>query len=135
MSERTLVLVKPDGVRRGLIGEVINRLERKGLMLMALELRTISRETAREHYQEHTERAFFGDLVDFITSGPLVAMVVAGPQAVQAARTLMGATDPVQALPGSVRGDFAIEIRENVVHSSDSPESGLRESKLFFPQL
>lgn len=135
MSERTLVLVKPDGVRRGLIGEVINRLERKGLTLVALEMRTISRATAGEHYQEHTERPFFGDLVDFITGGPLVAMVVEGPRAVEAVRTLMGVTDPVKAQPGSVRGDFALEIGENIVHGSDSPESGARESALFFPHL
>ena len=135
MSERTLVLVKPDGVRRGLVGEVVNRLERKGLTLVALELRTISRETAGEHYQEHTERPFFAGLVDFITGGPLVAMVVEGPRAVEAVRTLMGLTDPVKSAPGSVRGDFALEIGENIVHGSDSPESGLRESKLFFPQL
>jgi nucleoside-diphosphate kinase len=135
VSERTLVLVKPDGVRRGLIGEVIGRIERKGLTIVALELRTLDRETAGEHYAEHTERPFFGELVEFITGGPLVAMVVEGPRAVEAVRTLMGVTDPVKAVPGSVRGDFALEIGQNIVHGSDSPESGVRESKLFFPAL
>jgi nucleoside-diphosphate kinase len=135
VSERTLVLVKPDGVRRGLIGEVIGRIERKGLSIIALELRTLDRETAGEHYAEHTERPFFGELVDFITGGPLVAMVVEGPRAVEAVRTLMGVTDPVKAGPGSVRGDFALEIGQNIVHGSDSPESGQRECKLFFPGL
>jgi nucleoside-diphosphate kinase len=135
VSERTLVLVKPDGVRRGLIGEVIGRIERKGLAIAALELRTLDRDTAGEHYAEHTERPFFGELVDFITGGPLVAMVVEGPRAVEAVRTLMGVTDPVTAGPGSVRGDYALEIGQNIVHGSDSPESGQRECKLFFPGL
>jgi nucleoside-diphosphate kinase len=135
VSERTLVLVKPDGVRRGLIGEVIGRIERKGLTVVALEMRTLDRETAGKHYQEHTEKPFFGGLVDFITGGPLVAMVVEGPRAVEAVRTLMGVTDPVKAAPGSVRGDFALEIGENIVHGSDSPESGQREAALFFPQI
>ncbi len=135
MSERTLVLVKPDGVRRGLVGEVINRIERKGLTLVALEMRTLDRDTAGEHYKEHTERPFFAGLVEFITGGPLVAMVVEGPRAVEAVRTLMGVTDPVKSGPGSVRGDYALEIGENIVHGSDSPESGIREAGLFFPQL
>jgi nucleoside-diphosphate kinase len=135
MSERTLVLVKPDGVRRGLVGEVVTRLERKGLALVALELRTLSRETAEEHYGEHRERPFFGELVDFITGGPLVAMVVEGPRAVEAVRTLMGVTDPVKSAPGSLRGDYALEIGQNLVHGSDSPESAAREIKIFFPDL
>jgi nucleoside-diphosphate kinase len=135
VSERTLVLVKPDGVRRGLAGEVISRLERKGLTLAALELRTLDRATAEQHYAEHTEKPFFGELVDFITSGPLVAMAVEGPRAVDAARTLMGVTDPVTANPGSLRGDFALEIGQNLVHGSDSPTSAAREVSLFFPQL
>ena len=135
MSERTLVLVKPDGVRRGLVGEVITRLERKGLTLVALELRTLARETAEEHYGEHRERPFFGELVDFITSGPLVAMAVEGPRAVEAVRTLMGVTDPVKSAPGSLRGDYALEIGQNLVHGSDSPESGVREIGIFFPHL
>lgn len=135
MSERTLVLVKPDGVRRGVIGEVISRLERKGLKIVALDLRTLSVETAEEHYAEHRERPFFGELVEFITGGPLVAMVVEGPRAIESFRTLAGATDPVKALPGTIRGDFALEIGENIVHGSDSPESAAREVKLFFPSL
>jgi nucleoside-diphosphate kinase len=135
MSERTLVLVKPDGVRRGLVGEVVSRLERKGLTLVALELRTLSRETAEEHYGEHRERPFFGELVEFITGGPLVAMVVDGPRAVEAVRTLMGVTDPVKSAPGSLRGDYALEIGQNLVHGSDSPESGTREIAIFFPDL
>jgi nucleoside-diphosphate kinase len=133
MSERTLILVKPDGVRRGLIGEVISRIERKGLTISRLELRTLDRETAEQHYGEHRERPFFGELVDFITGGPLVAMVVEGPDAVKSMRGLMGATNPVEATPGSIRGDFATEIGENIVHGSDSPENGEREIGLFFP--
>ena len=136
MSEqRTLVLVKPDGVSRGVVGDVIARLERKGLKLVALELRTLDRETAETHYGEHRERPFFGSLVDFITSGPLVAMVVEGPRAIEAFRTLAGATDPVSAAPGTIRGDHALEIGENIVHGSDSPDSAEREIKLFFPDL
>ncbi|HZG95063.1 MAG TPA: nucleoside-diphosphate kinase [Mycobacteriales bacterium] len=135
MSERTLVLVKPDGVRRGLVGEVIGRIERKGLSVVALQMRTLDRETAGKHYAEHTERPFFGELVEFITGGPLVAMVVEGPRAVESVRTLMGVTDPVKALPGTVRGDFALEIGQNIVHGSDSPESGVREAGIFFPDL
>ena len=133
--ERTLVLVKPDGVRRGLAGEVISRLERKGLTLVAMELRTLDRATAEEHYGEHKERPFFGELVDFITGGPLVAMVVEGPNAVSGTRRIIGATNPVEATPGSIRGDFALEIGENLVHGSDSPTSAAREAALFFPAL
>jgi nucleoside-diphosphate kinase len=135
VSERTLVLVKPDGVRRGLVGEVVTRLERKGLTLVALELRTLARETAEEHYGEHRERPFFGELVEFITGGPLVALVVEGPRAVEAVRTLMGVTDPVKSAPGSLRGDYALEIGQNLVHGSDSPESAKREIGIFFPSL
>jgi nucleoside-diphosphate kinase len=134
-AERTLILVKPDGVRRGLVGEVIGRLERKGLMLAALELRTLPQETAMQHYAEHTDKPFFGELVEFITGGPLVALVVEGPRAVEAARALIGATDPVKATTGSIRGDFALEIGENLVHGSDSPESAAREVALFFPNI
>jgi nucleoside-diphosphate kinase len=133
MSERTLILVKPDGVRRGLIGEVVSRIERKGLTISRLELRTLDRETAEQHYGEHRERPFFGELVDFITGGPLVAMVVEGPDAVKSMRNLMGATNPVESTPGSIRGDFATVIGENIVHGSDSPENGEREIGLFFP--
>lgn len=135
MSERTLVLVKPDGVSRGLVGEVIGRLERKGLTLVALEQRTLEVAVAQAHYAEHTDKPFFGELVDFITSGPLVAVVVEGPRAVEAVRTLMGVTDPVKSAPGSIRGDYALEIGQNLVHGSDSPESAKREIDLFFPGL
>jgi len=133
--ERTLVLVKPDGVRRGLAGEVISRLEQKGLTLVAMELRTLDRATAEEHYGEHRERPFFGELVDFITGGALVALVVEGPNAVAGTRRLMGVTNPVEATPGSIRGDYALEIGQNLVHGSDSPESANREIGIFFPNL
>ena len=133
--ERTLVLVKPDGVRRGLAGEVISRLEQKGLTLVAMQLRTLERATAEEHYGEHRERPFFGELVEFITGGPLVALVVEGPNAVAGTRRLMGVTNPVEATPGSIRGDYALEIGQNLVHGSDSPESATREIGIFFPQL
>jgi nucleoside-diphosphate kinase len=132
-TERTLILVKPDGVRRRLIGEVVARIERKGFTISRMELRTIPRETAEEHYAEHVERPFFGELVEFITGGPLVAMVVEGPDAVKSMRGIMGATNPVEATPGSIRGDFATIIGENIVHGSDSPESADREIKIFFP--
>ena len=132
MSERTLILVKPDGVRRGLVGEVISRIERKGLTITELQLRTLDEVTAREHYAEHTDKPFFGELVSFITSGPLVAMAVEGSEAVTAMRTLMGATNPIEAAPGSIRGDYATVITENIVHGSDSPASAERELKLFF---
>ena len=134
-TERTLVLVKPDGVRRGLAGEVIGRLERKGLTLLAMELRTLDRATAEKHYGEHEGKPFFGELVDFITGGPLVALVVEGPNAVAGVRRLMGVTNPVEATPGSIRGDYALEIGQNLVHGSDSPESAAREIGLFFPAL
>jgi len=129
-TERTLVLVKPDGVRRGLAGEVIRRLEVKGLALVAMELRILDRATAEEHYAEHRERPFFGELVEFITGGPLVALVVEGPNAVAGTRRLMGVTNPVEATPGSIRGDFALEIGENLVHGSDSVASAAREVSL-----
>jgi nucleoside-diphosphate kinase len=134
-TERTLVLVKPDGVRRGLAGEVIRRLESKGLTLVRMELRTLDRETAEQHYGEHKERPFFGELVEFITGGPLVALVVEGPNAVAGVRRIMGVTNPVEATPGSIRGDYALEIGQNLVHGSDSPESAAREAALFFPDL
>jgi nucleoside-diphosphate kinase len=133
--ERTLVLVKPDGVRRGLAGEVIGRLEKKGLTLAALELRTLDRATAEAHYAEHSEKPFFGELVDFITGGPLVALVAEGPNAIAGTRRLMGVTNPVEATPGSIRGDYALEITFNLVHGSDSPQSATREIGLFFPSL
>ena len=135
MSQRTLILVKPDGVKRNLIGEVIARIERKGLKVVALELRTIDAETARAHYAEHAEKPFFGELVDFITSAPLVAIVAEGERAIEAFRALAGATDPVKALPGTIRGDYALQVAQNIVHGSDSPESAEREIKFFFPEL
>jgi nucleoside-diphosphate kinase len=134
-AERSLVLVKPDGVARGLVGQVVARLEAKGLRLVAAELRTLTVEVAEEHYAEHRERPFFGSLVEFITGGPLLALVVEGPRAIEAFRALAGATDPVKAAPGTIRGDFALEVQNNIVHGSDSPESAAREIALFFPDL
>ncbi len=133
--ERTLVLVKPDGVRRGLVGEVIGRLERKGLKIAALRMLTVDDDLARRHYAEHVDKPFFGDLLSFITSGPVVALSAEGPEAVSVVRTLMGVTDPRKAAPGTLRGDFALEITENIVHGSDSPSSAERELALFFPEL
>ena len=133
--ERTLILVKPDAFARNLTGEIIARFERKGLKLVALELRTIDVDTAHAHYAEHAEKPFFGELVDFITSGPLVAIVAEGDRAIEAFRTLAGATDPVKATPGTIRGDFALSVGQNIVHGSDSPESADREIKIFFPEL
>jgi nucleoside-diphosphate kinase len=136
VSERTLVLVKPDGVARGLVGEVITRIERKGLRLVALELRTVSRQVAEQHYAEHAEKPFFGDLLEFITSGPVVAAVVEGQRVIPAFRQLAGGTDPVdKATPGTIRGDFALETQFNLVHGSDSQDSAKREITLWFPQL
>jgi nucleoside-diphosphate kinase len=134
-TERTLVLVKPDGVSRGLVGDVLARVERKGLRLVALELRTLDAPTAERHYGEHREKPFFRPLVEFITSGPLVAAVVEGPRAIEAFRQLAGATDPLKAAPGSIRGDHALNVQDNVVHGSDSAESAAREIALFFPDL
>jgi nucleoside-diphosphate kinase len=136
VSERTLVLVKPDGVSRGLVGEVISRIERKGLTLAALELRQVERSLAQQHYAEHDGKPFFTDLLDFITSGPVVAAVIEGARAIEAFRQLAGGTDPVgKAVPGSIRGDFGLEVQFNLVHGSDSPESAAREIKLWFPNL
>ena len=135
MSQRTLILVKPDGVQRNIIGEVISRIERKGLKVIALELRTIETDTAHSHYAEHAEKPFFGELVDFITSGPLVAIVAEGERAIEAFRALAGTTDPVKAAPGTIRGDYALQVAQNIVHGSDSPESAEREIKIFFPEL
>ncbi len=134
-DERTLVLCKPDAVARGLVGEVIGRLERKGFRLVAMELRTLDEATAKRHYAEHEGKAFFGDLVSFITSGPLVALCVEGPEAVGAVRALMGPTNPIAASPGSIRGDYGLEIEKNLVHGSDSGESAARELAIFFPEL
>jgi nucleoside-diphosphate kinase len=133
--ERTLILVKPDAFARNLTGEIIARFERKGLTLAALKQTTLTRELAERHYAEHEGKPFFGELVDFITSGPLVAMVLEGESAVKAARQVIGATNPLEASPGSIRGDFAIAVGQNMVHGSDSDESAARESALFFPEL
>ena len=130
--ESTLLIVKPDGVRRGLIGEVLRRIEAKGLAIDALELRVIERATAEEHYGEHRDKPFFGELVDFITSGPVVVGKLSGESAITGWRNLMGPTDPADAPPGSIRGDLATVIGENIVHGSDSAEAAARELKLFF---
>jgi nucleoside-diphosphate kinase len=135
VSQRTLVLVKPDGVARGLVGEVLGRIERKGFRIVAMQLRTIPAEVAQAHYAEHADKPFFGDLVDFITSGPLLAAVIEGPEVIASWRTMMGATNPVNAAPGTIRGDLATETQFNVTHGSDSPESAAREIALFFPDL
>lgn len=135
MSERTLVLIKPDGVRRGLAGEVLSRIERKGLRIVAMDMRVVGRDLAETHYAEHSGKPFYGSLVEFITSGPLVAMVVEGPRAIEAFRALAGATDPVKATPGTIRGDYALEVQDNIVHGSDSPDSAEREIKIFFPDV
>ena len=135
LTERTLILIKPDGVRRGLIGDVLSRVERKGLRIVAMDLRTMDTETAETHYAEHVSKPFFGSLVEFITSGPLVALVAEGPRAVEAFRALAGATDPVKAAAGTIRGDYALEVQDNIVHGSDSPDSAEREIKIFFPDL
>jgi nucleoside-diphosphate kinase len=133
--EQTLILVKPDAFARGLTGEIIARFERKGLKIVALKLMTTPRDLAETHYAEHQERPFFGELVDFITSAALVAMVLEGDQAVTAARQLIGATNPLEANTGSMRGDFAIAVGQNMVHGSDSPESAQREIGIWFPEL
>jgi nucleoside-diphosphate kinase len=133
--DRTLILVKPDAFTRNLSGEIIARFERKGLKIVALRHLTVTRELAEQHYAEHSARPFFGELVDFITSGPIVAIVLEGVEAVKAARQVIGATNPLEAAPGSIRGDFAIEMGANMVHGSDSPESAAREAALFFGEL
>jgi nucleoside-diphosphate kinase len=133
--ERTLILVKPDAFARNLTGEIISRFERKGLSLVALALMTITRDLAQRHYAEHDGKPFFAELVDFITSGPLVAMVLEGEQAIVAARQVIGATNPLEAATGSIRGDYAVAVGQNMVHGSDSPDSSAREVALFFPDL
>jgi nucleoside-diphosphate kinase len=135
VSDRTLILVKPDGVRRGLVGTVISRLERRGLRIVAMDLRTLDSQTAQLHYAEHEGKPFFGSLIDFITSEPLVALVAEGSGVVEAFRAMAGATNPLAAAPGTIRGDHALQVTENVVHGSDSPESAEREIKIFFPEL
>ena len=133
--ERTLILVKPDAFERGLTGEILGRFERKGLRIVAMKHMTVERDLAEQHYAEHRERPFFGDLVEFITGGPLVALVLEGYEAIKAARQVIGATNPLEAAPGSIRGDYALEVQTNMVHGSDAPESSAREIGLFFPDL
>ncbi len=132
---QTLILVKPDAFERGLTGEVLARFERKGLTPVAIKFLTVDEELANRHYAEHTEKPFFGELISFITRAPLVAMVLEGEKAVEAARQVIGATDPLEAAPGSIRGDFAVEVTFNLVHGSDSDESAKREIELWFPEL
>jgi nucleoside-diphosphate kinase len=132
---RTLILVKPDAFERALTGEVIARFERKGLRIVAIKHMTVERGMAEEHYAEHRDRPFFGELVEFITGGALVALVLEGYEAVTAARQVIGATNPLEAAPGSIRGDYGLEVQTNLVHGSDSPESAARETALFFPEL
>ena len=133
--ERTLILVKPDAFERGLTGEILARFERKGLGIVAMKHMTVEKDLAEQHYAEHRERPFFGDLVEFITGGPLVALVLEGYEAIKAARQVIGATNPLEAAPGSIRGDYALEVQTNMVHGSDAPESAAREIGLFFPEL
>jgi nucleoside-diphosphate kinase len=135
VSERTLVLIKPDAVRRGLAGEILGRYERKGLAIEAMDQRTIAGALADEHYAEHTEKPFYPPLKAFITSGPLVALVLSGDQAIDVVRAMNGATDGRKAAPGTIRGDLALSNQENLVHASDSAESAVREIKLWFPDL
>jgi nucleoside-diphosphate kinase len=133
--QRTLILVKPDAFGRGLTGEILARFERKGLGIVAMRHMTMTADLAQQHYAEHEGKPFFGELVEFITSGPLVALVLEGHEAVVAARQVIGATNPLEAAPGSIRGDFALEVGQNMVHGSDAPESAQREIALFFPDL
>ena len=133
--DRTLILVKPDAFARGLTGEIVARFERKGLRIVALKHMQMDKDLASQHYAEHEGKPFFGELVEFIVSGPLVAMVLEGDQAVTAARQVIGATNPLEATTGSIRGDYALEVGKNMVHGSDSNESAEREAKLFFPEL
>ncbi|WP_063061866.1 nucleoside-diphosphate kinase [Nocardia sienata] len=136
MTEQTLILIKPDGVARGYVGEVLNRIERKGLTIAALELKQVTEEVAAAHYAEHAEKPFYGSLIEFITSGPVVAAVLEGPRAIAAFRQLAGGTDPVEkAAPGSIRGDLGLETQYNLVHGSDSPDSAKREIALWFPEF
>ena len=131
-TETTLVLLKPDAVRRGLVAELIGRFERRGFRIRGLKQLVLERSVAEEHYAEHSERPFFGELVDFITSGPLVALALEGPSAIATVRTMMGATNPLDSAPGTIRGDYALVLSENIVHGSDSPESAARELPLYF---
>jgi len=134
MAERTLFMVKPDGVARGLVGEIVSRIERRGLAIRAMRLLWVSPEQAADHYAEHSEKPFYPGLVEFITSGPVVAMVIEGDSAVSTVRGMMGATNPLDSAPGTIRGDFALEIGENIVHGSDSPANGEREIAIYFSE-
>jgi len=134
--ERTLVICKPDAVERGLVGEIVSRLERKGLRIVAADLRTVDADTASRHYEEHVEKPFYSDLVEFIGRSPALIMVVAGPEDTwRIVRTLMGPTNPADAPPGTIRGDLAVELTENLIHGSDGPEAAAREIEIFFPGL
>ena len=133
--ERTLILVKPDAFERGLTGEILARFERKGLRIVAMKHMTVEKDLAEQHYAEHRDRPFFGDLVEYTTGGPLIAHVLEGSEAIKAARQVIGATNPLEAAPGSIRGDYALEVQTNMVHGSDAPESAAREIGLFFPEL
>jgi len=135
MTERSFVMVKPDGVQAGLTGEIVSRIERRGLRIVAMRKSVIARPLAEEHYEEHRERPFYGELVEFVTSGPVVMMAVEGEGAIGALRTMMGPTNPQDAQPGTIRGDFALEVGQNVIHGSDGPESAARELGLHFPEL
>lgn len=135
MSERTLVLVKPDGVRRGLVGQILSRFEAKGFTIEAMKLQTVDKQQADQHYAEHVEKAWYPELREFITSGPLVALILAGDEAITVVRSIVGATDGRRAAPGTVRGDFSLSNQENLIHASDGPESAAREIALWFPEL
>ena len=135
MADRTLVLIKPDAMERRLAGDILGRFEGRGLVIRAARLVQVDRELAERHYAEHSEKPFFGELVEFITGGSLVALVFEGYEAVTAARQVIGATNPLESAPGSIRGDFGLEVQTNLVHGSDSPESAAREVALFFPEL
>ncbi len=132
--ERTFVMLKPDAVKRRLVGEIIKRIEAKNLTIVAMKMIHIDRKLAETHYSEHREKPFFKDLVDFVTSGPAVAMIVEGPNAISVIRTMMGATNPFNAAPGTIRGDFGLDLTQNLIHGSDSPQSAARELALFFPE-
>jgi nucleoside-diphosphate kinase len=135
LSERSFVMIKPDGVAVGLTGEIISRIERRGLVIAGLKKLTVAREAAETHYAEHSDKPFFGELVDFITSGPVIMMAVEGQGAIGALRTMMGATNPLNAVPGTIRGDFALDVGQNIIHGSDGEESAARELALHFPEL
>jgi len=135
VSEKTLVLVKPDGVRRGLVGQILSRFEAKGFTIVAANLRTLDKQTADQHYAEHVEKGWYGELREFITSGPLLSLILEGDQAIEVVRLMVGATDGRKAAPGTVRGDFSLSNQENLIHASDSAESAAREIALFFPEL